>query len=230
MNRITRFLLSLAAAFISRNDPACLAQQSDFGSWFTYNLQLKITPAVGLGTDLNYRDYAFFTDTEQELARFTGSYNFAEDKFQAAIGCAYAHSENYRKGSSSKKTTTERRLFQQMLQRTKTGRMYINHRFRMEQRFFDDHSNLRFRYQVQLLTALNKEEILPGTFYLLLSDEIFINGISPVFDRNRLLGSIGYMINPAFKIESGVLFQMLENRHRAQVLFTVYQTLNFKKN
>ena len=41
--------------------------------------------------------------------------------------------------------------------------------------------------------------------YISSYNEIFINAESPLFDRNRLYGALGFVINKNFKVEAGFM-------------------------
>ncbi|MBL7924439.1 MAG: DUF2490 domain-containing protein [Bacteroidia bacterium] len=202
------------------------AQSSDLGCWIAFNSSLNFNKSIGVHVDVQLRQYEFINDFEQSIVRPSLFYNLKEGQVQFSAGFAWAHTEAYRAGSENKRVFDERRLHQQVLFRTRTGRFYINHRYRLEERFFSDRSNLRFRYQVNMQWPLNKPHLEKGAVYLLLMDELFVNDRSPVFDRNRLLLSMGYSFSPSLRLEAGLLLQMFENSHRAQSLFTLVHSLN----
>ena len=88
---------------------------------------------------------------------------------------------------------------------------------------------LRFRYNLNIQCPINKKEIVPGAVYLSLSNEIFINNKNPYFDRFRTIAEIGYFISPSLRVESGLLWQILEKSDRCQLRFSVLQTIDFLK-
>jgi hypothetical protein len=65
------------------------------------------------------------------------------------------------------------------------------------------------------------------TVYASAYNELFINAASPVFDRNRLYGALGYVINKSFRVEAGFMTQTLENSFRHQFQFVVFNNLPF---
>ncbi|MBK7681094.1 MAG: DUF2490 domain-containing protein [Bacteroidetes bacterium] len=144
-------------------------------------------------------------------------------------GCRYANTSKYNARNDAKINTDENRLFQQLLFGNQFGRISINHRYRLEQRYFKVQDILRFRYSLNLQCPLNKKEIVPGAVYLSLSNEIFINNKTPNFDRFRNIGEIGYFISPSFRVESGLLWQILEKSNRCQIRFSVLQTIDLSK-
>jgi len=54
-------------------------------------------------------------------------------------------------------------------------------------------------------------------YYLSAYNEIFLNGASNVFDRNRVYGGFGYKIKKGIKIELGYMNQVFETLNRDQL-------------
>ena len=53
--------------------------------------------------------------------------------------------------------------------------------------------------------------------YISFYNEIFLNGQSKVFDRNRLYGGLGFKLNKYLKFEIGYMNQFFENSSRDQL-------------
>jgi Protein of unknown function (DUF2490) len=70
----------------------------------------------------------------------------------------------------------------------------------------------------------------PKAVYLSMSDEAFINAKSNVFDRNRLYGGLGYVIDKNLRVELGYMSQMLENSNRGQLQILLFNNIPFHKN
>lgn len=104
--------------------------------------------------------------------------------------------------------TNEIRLWQQAVLTDYLSRLKIEHRFRVEQRFFKnaDYKN-RFRYRVNFLYPLNKKKFEKGTIYINAHDEIFLNNKAPHFERNRLFFGAGYYLNKTLTIQPGAMNQ-----------------------
>lgn len=69
--------------------------------------------------------------------------------------------------------------------------------------------------------------MLPKTFYASVYNEIFINGQDQFFDRNRLYGAIGFVINDNFKIEMGYMAQTTQNNIQNQFQIVLFNNLPF---
>jgi len=206
------------------------AQKSDLGIWLNYNSQLRFSEHVGLQIDYQFRNYEFINDFEQSIIRAAAFYNFTKDKVQISVGAAYANTSRYVGDSEIKNNFSERRFHQQVLLLNRWGRVHINHRYRIEERFFSNENRIRFRYNLNIQVPINKKEIEKGALYLSMTDEIFIHNKTPRFDRNRVIAEVGYALSPTLRIESGVLLQMYEKNERAQIRFSILQIINIRKH
>ena len=54
-------------------------------------------------------------------------------------------------------------------------------------------------------------------YYLSTYNEIFLNGASNVFDRNRVYGGLGYKVSDGIKLEIGYMNQIFETSSRDQI-------------
>jgi Protein of unknown function (DUF2490). len=72
--------------------------------------------------------------------------------------------------------------------------------------------------------------MLPKTWYASAYNEIFLHLDNPVFDRNRVYGALGYVINKNMRIEAGYMNQIQENKNRGQVQIGFYNNIPFSKN
>ena len=203
------------------------AQKSDIGNWNCLNLQVNFTTRMSLLTDLNIRNYTLFNDLEQGLARTTLNYQLVPNQISIGAGAAFAHNESYRVGSDSKRISEERRLHQQIQFKQQAGPLFINHRYRFEERFFSNRSLLRFRYQISVQVPLNKKEITKGAVYSTFMDEIMLHTTAPIYDRNRIAIGGGYMISKSLRIDLAMMWQILEQSRRPQTLLTISKTLDF---
>jgi hypothetical protein len=84
---------------------------------------------------------------------------------------------------------------------------------------------MRFRYFLSLNIPLNKREITEKTIYLSAYNEIFINTEEEYFDRNRLYGGLGYVVNKNLKLELAYMNQFLYEGSRDQI--NIVALLNF---
>jgi Protein of unknown function (DUF2490) len=207
--------------------PNLNAQSSDFGNWFIYFGNQKINNKWNWHNEVQFRNYNFAGDLEQLLLRTGVGYNLTENNNNILVGYAYIYSEPYISGTDTKTNTTEHRIFQQFITRDKYGIIYIQHRYRFEQRFIEDDFKMRLRYFLSLNVPITKKEMVKNAVYASVYNEIFINTKPEYFDRDRIYGGIGYCINKNFKVETGVMTQILPNSNRTQFQIIFFNNLPF---
>ena len=221
MNRffkIIAFLLVTTTGF---------SQSSDLGNWMIYFGNKKINEKWNWHHEVQYRNYDAIGDLEQLLLRTGIGYNLSENNNNILLGYGYINSQNYISDSDEKNSFSEHRIYQQFITKQNLGRLKIQHRYRIEERWVEDQDfKLRFRYFLSLNLPLNNIEIIDKTFYLSSYNEIFINHKETVFDRNRLYGGLGYKLNNLVKFEIGYMNQFL-NSGKSRDQLNIITFLNF---
>lgn len=206
------------------------AQKSDVGNWFMLFGSEKVNSKFNIHYEVQYRNYDFIGDLNQLLLRTGIGYNLSENNNNVLLGYAYVHSHNY-DADQNIKQLDEHRIFQQFITKQKFGRVMLNHRYRIEERFLQPKTEVRFRYQLGVIIPFNNSSLTADTWYASVYDEIFINAKKEAFDRNRLYGAIGYVVNDKIRLEAGVMNQALSNTHRYQfqIGFYLNDVFNLKK-
>lgn len=194
-----------------------IGQDSNLGNWLIYLGDKKINNDWNWHHEIQHRNYDVIGDLEQLLIRTGVGYNLTDNNNNLLLGCAYVHSQNYEIQSDNKTRVDEWRIYEQFITRQNFGRMFLQHRYRFEQRFIEDSFSLRFRYFLAANIPINNRTMLDKTFYLSSYNEIFLNTESNVFDRNRLYGALGYKINTSIRLETGYMNQFLTKKNRDQV-------------
>ena len=118
-------------------------------------------------------------------------------------------------------------MYQQFITKQNFNRVFLQHRYRVEERFIENDFKLRFRYFLSINVPLNKKIITTNTFYLSAYNEIFINAQQPTFDRNRIYGAVGYGINKNLKIELGFMSQILQTTSTKQLQIVLFNNIPF---
>lgn len=111
--------------------------------------------------------------------------------------------------------SVEKRLWQQLVLNQFMSRLKIEHRYRVEQRWFtfptdgNDSSvfRQRLRYRLNAFVPLHNKTITDKTFFLSVYDEIFLNPRGPVLERNRVFAGLGYQYNSHLNVQVGWLRQ-----------------------
>lgn len=203
------------------------SQSSSFGNWFIYFGNQAMAKKWNWWNEVQYRNYNFAGDLQQLLLRTGVGYNLSEQNNNLLFGYGYIDTRNYLPGSNEKTPTAEHRLYQQFLTRQNFGRFYLQHRYRLEERFLPDNFSLRFRYFLALNVPLNKPALTQGAWYLSAYNEIFLQRKTPVYDRDRLYAGMGYVINKNFRTELAIMNQMLARDQRFQLQLVLFNTVPF---
>lgn len=202
-------------------------QQSDVGNWIIYFGNQKINDKWNWHNEIQYRNFNFIGDTNQLLLRTGIGYNLSEDNNNILLGYGFINTHKYLQNSDDKEQTNEHRVYQQFITKQKFGRVYLQHRYRLEERFLNNDFQLRLRYFLGINIPLNKKILEQNSFYFSSYNEIFINADAPIFDRNRLYAALGFMPNKHIKIEAGFMAQTLENSNRNQFQIVIFNNLPF---
>jgi hypothetical protein len=128
-----------------------------------------------------------------------------------------------------KRVRVENRLYETFAIRQTWASAIFEHRFRLEQRWFEmedgsrDYSN-RWRYRLQVTKPLNRDLMEPGAYFINFYDEIFIssNGGERSFDQNRLYLAGGHQFTPLSNLQIGLMWQARQSTDffRLQIFYT----------
>jgi Protein of unknown function (DUF2490) len=227
MNKLLRYFLILCIICITKTTNA---QKTDVGNWFIYFGSQQLNKKWNWWNEVQYRNFNFAGDLEQLLLRTGLGYNLTENNNNVLLGYAFIYAEPYIANTNEKRSTQEHRLYQQFITRQKFGRVFIQHRYRLEERFLENDFRMRFRYFLALNIPLNKALMEKNAFYLSAYNEIFLHLDQPVFDRDRVYGALGYVFNNNFRAEVGMMTQIQETTSRAQFQIVLFNNLPLFKN
>ncbi|MGG5208082.1 DUF2490 domain-containing protein [Chryseobacterium sp. MIQD13] len=218
----------LVFTVLSLGSITTFAQKNDLGAWYMYFGNNKISKKLNWHNEIQYRNFDAAGDLEQLLIRTGIGYDLTENNNNVLLGYGFILSQPY--VNSEKKENIEHRIFQQFITKQKFGRFNLQHRYRLEERFLQDDFRMRFRYMIGLNIPITQKEMLPKSLYASVYNEIFLHFDSPVFDRNRVYGALGYVINKNMRIEAGYMNQIQENKNRGQIQIGFYNNIPFNKN
>ncbi|ELR69235.1 hypothetical protein C900_05306 [Fulvivirga imtechensis AK7] len=151
-------------------------------------------------------------------------------------------------------TFPEHRIWQQLITNQTFGKLYFNHRYRLEQRWMrkkvpgqdDGYENAGFnfrnraRYRLLVSVPLTNKELTDNTLFLALYDEVFLGfgkGIGKnILDQNRLYAGLGWRFDKNFNVQTGYLNhfaikpdgERMERNHTFQLGLTY--NLDFRDN
>ncbi len=210
-----RFILNIGLLFWGS---MFVKAQTDTGNWLMYFGTNKVSEKFSIHTEAQYRNHTISpTNIEQLLLRTGLNYHF---KPNASATFGYAHIGNYEYDSERKSPEVEEhRIWQQFLTTNTIGRVKLEHRYRLEERFVEDDFKMRFRYRLMVVVPLNRPIIEAGTLYLGIYDELFINDKRNFFDRNRLYGGLGYQYENNIHFQVGLLRQEVQTTAKTFLQF-----------
>jgi hypothetical protein len=197
--------------------------------WIMYFGNHKINDRWGLHTEYQWRragrdeNANVFQDWQQSLMRLGVDY-YAKNQTQVTAGYGWIKTFEYGDQPVSH-SFNEHRCWEQFIVKNKVGRVDVQHRYRLEQRFVEQYklgSNGEFtqngyvfrnrvRYRFLLTVPLSRKEMQDNTLFLSLYDEVFLGfgaGIGKnILDQNRLYGALGWRFNKNFNVQLGYLNQ-----------------------
>jgi len=220
----------IATIFLLLCTIALHAQKSNTGNWFIYLGSQKINNKWNWHNEVQYRNFNFMGDLSQLLVRTGIGYNLTENNNNILLGYGFINSQKYLSNSNEKVGTNEHRVFQQFITRQNFNKVFLQHRYRIEERFLPNDFQMRFRYFLGINIPINKPRLEKNAYYFSAYNEIFINAQQNIFDRNRLYGAIGYVFNKNIKMEAGYMLQTLESTNRNQFQIVIFNNIPFNKN
>lgn len=213
-----------ALFFLCLSAQCTYAQPAKTGNWLVYSGNQMLSKKMNWWNEVQYRNYNAIGDLQQLLLRTGIGYNLSDNNNNILLGYAYVYSENYIGETDQKNSTEEHRIYQQFLTRQNFKRLALLHRYRLEERFINDDTEVRFRYALSILLPITKPSLSKGALYGIVTDEIFINAKGPAFDRNRFYTGIGYVFHKNFRAEAGWMIQTLEPSERKQFQISLINT------
>lgn len=206
---------------------------SGLGAWYMYFVDHQFKESKwGFQSDIQHRNFDLGGDMQQIMLRGGITYRPENTKVKLTLGIASITGGEFGDGKSK---TSETRVYQEAIIPNKIGnRLYLNHRFRYEQRFMgNDDFRTRYRYAAFLNLPLNSIKIEKKTIYLALYNELFINGQQvlnngntvPVFGANRTYAALGYGLKDNLKIQIGVMRQSNSSCYKDQLQLSLHHKL-----
>lgn len=192
-------------------------------AWIMYFGNHKVSEQWGLHTEYQWRRADIFNDWQQSLLRLGVDY-YSKQNAQYTLGYGWIKSFQYGDQPIAH-NLNEHRIWEQFIIKNKVGRVDIQHRYRLEQRFIEnwikDANSVyaqdgfvfrqRVRYRFMATVPLSRKEMKDNTLFLAVYDEPFLGfgkGIGKnILDQNRLYGAIGWRFNKDFNVQLGYLNQ-----------------------
>jgi long-subunit fatty acid transport protein len=204
------------------------AQEEKPGNWIMYFGTNRVSEKFSIHTEIQFRNHTITpNNTEQLLLRAGLNYHFSD---RSLITAGYAYIPSYIFESEQRKPeTTEHRIWQQFISTDNIGRVKLEHRYRIEQRWVNQEYKNRIRYRLMLSVPLNKPVLEKGSLFLGFYDEIFMNTKKTFFDRNRLYGALGYQFSKNSNIQAGMMHQQVNDFGKWYLQFALVLNTDFRK-
>jgi hypothetical protein len=184
--------------------------------WLGYFNQTRLSDRSGIWVDLQFRTNEFMERASSDIARVGYTY-YVFDHMRLTAG--YGRITHFALHDPAP-DIPEHRTWQQVQWFDRNPRTSLVQYLRVEQRFLrrtegdrliDDYRfSWRFRYNFGLSIPLKGSEIVSGTPFLFLNDEIHINAgkeiVNNYFDQNRLFAGIGYQVTSNINAHLGYLY------------------------
>jgi len=183
--------------------------------WLQYYNETKLNDRWTLLFDGGYRWKDGFQESSQYIVRAGIGYNINSD---IRVSSGLAHLGFY---SSDDLKIVEFRPYQEILVKNQFSKIGLNHRFRIEERFFNPVTNrgtqtpntfnFRFRYSFMVSIPLFRlSKVKTDKLFLInIGDEIFINAgkrvVNNVFGQNR------FIVSPSFRLNESVTLSLTWN-------------------
>ncbi|GGF11231.1 DUF2490 domain-containing protein [Hymenobacter cavernae] len=217
-------------------------------TWIGAFNQTRFSQHWGTWTDLHLRLHdRFVHDMFQTVARIGLTYYLTDD-VRLTGGYAYVH---HFPDGARRVGQPEHRPWQQVQWSTKFPKARLMQWVRLEERFRRNirnneelapgyNFNYRTRFNMALFLPLTHRNFDPGSWQLLLNDEVMVNLGKEVrynyFDQNRLFAGVAYQISKQAQLQAGYmhLFQQLpagdtyRNQHTIRVFY--FHNLDLRAN
>lgn len=200
--------------------------------WFAVTSHLKISDRVSILVDGQLRQ-AGHMEPMQYQARTGVDIKLNKNFSIVPVGYVYTWNHLYGKQPAAH-INNEHRIWEQATYKHRAGRIQLEHRVRLEQRFLEHHSvdaqgqvtndgysvlQHRLRYRLQARMPFSRDSDT-ATYYALVYDEIFVSrGENLSFDhpdQNRVFAGVGYQFHKDLSLQAGGIYQMLIKRNGAQ--------------
>lgn len=182
------------------------AQNDKTGSWNIANLTYHLNNKFALYTEVQARSQLLINDFFYH--EFKGGIFYYLPR-NNSLFFGFGNYETYTFPGDFKRpvTANEYRIWEQFVLNNNIGRIKIEHRYRIEQRWINSKYFNRFRYRLNPVVPLNNSTMLPRTFFVTAFEEVFFTDKTPYFIRNRVFAGVGYEFTKLFIFQIGFIRQ-----------------------
>lgn len=224
-------LLLLVLLIGSIQGKAQSIEEENLGSWIMFFGNSKLSENYSLHTEAQLRLYEPLSNFNQLLLRVGLNYHI-NNKSMLSLGYGYIPTASFDL-EQFQASSIEHRVWEQFILTNNIGRLFFEHRYRVEQRWISAASkNIyldRLRYRLLLNIPINNAGLIDNTLFLSFYDEIFLNVTEAPFDQNRLYAALGYKFNKALSVQTGYLRHRLGALNLDRLQLGVFFNTDFSK-
>lgn len=225
----TRWIATIVCSVLILSARAQRVTDQNSHLWISVLGDHRILERWSLHTEAHVRQADLGARPQQLLMRPAINFHLGAD---LVFSAGYSYYRNYRYGAHPIKTGTwEHNVYQQMQITSRLGKVALQHRFRLEERFLAvmaadpasetgfafDRYDYRSRFRARFMATLplgGHTRLGAGTWFLGAYDELFLDfGDEYRLDfmnQNRISGLLGYQFNAAGTFQVGYLLQTLQ--------------------
>ncbi|MFC4871868.1 DUF2490 domain-containing protein [Negadavirga shengliensis] len=192
------------------------------GMWLMFFNRTQLTEKWSIHSEIQDRAYDLSHKNEQLLIRAGMNYHLKKNLWLTG---GYGYIESYSLAGDQLPTVSEHRVWQQGLYYHNLGRLFIEHRGRLEQRFVGDNYRDRVRYRLMINIPLNKSSMQANTVFISTYNEIFYHLEKNPYDRNRFYTAVGYQFNKAVNLQTGWLAQDFNGKTKGYLQLALFANL-----
>jgi Protein of unknown function (DUF2490) len=213
--------------FISLNVISQQNASEELGAWYILASNSKISEKLSIGLQTQFRFFELTSEIQQFKIRTGAKYRIMEG-LSAGLGYAYFKND-FSYLSDTPPTFDEHRIVEDIYLDHKLGKVKVDHRARVENRFVVTNGNTEtfhwFRYMGQLTYPFL--DVWSADIY----NEIWLNiGDEPTFAQNWLGVGLGYKFNDILKSRIGYQKIHLDGPDFDRVIFQITFTPDFSES
>jgi hypothetical protein len=204
---------SLSALMLFIGLQTAVYAQVENAGWFFLTNTHKLSDKFDLLTNVQLRSADRFNYMQTLLLRGALSYNFNKEH---SVALGYAYKGDWMHEDGERTFLPENRIYQQYLIDFKAGKVELNARFRLEQRFVKEDGDVNFSQRARAFISAQIPLVADTGFtkglYTGIQNEIFLNVLNKdkvnnsVFDQNRSYLSLGYRWSKLIDTEFGYMY------------------------
>ncbi len=212
---LRKIIIQLSLLIVFCSSYAQIMPEDKLGTWYDVGGNHRISEKVSIDTYTQIWLYELHDNFNFFLLKLGYNYHF-NPKLKATVYLGYSDFDN--NINMSTPHTYERRITEQIVFKHKLNKIPLDHRLRIEHRFFKKHDSkqkvARLRYRLGTKFNLN------STLFIRLHNELLLTPKSSNTPENRFYTGLGINISKSNNIQLGYMNRNTSNKtnlHRLQI-------------